>query len=361
MARKEKRQKKLKLKSKYRVHRSFNLRLTFDLLIFVLSFIFCLYYATKSFEYRNAKYVNYNDKNIIDYKVYVKENDFYETDYLNKGMIYVSGLIDKINIDFNYLFDIDEKMDMNFKYRILANLVIANSDNNAKYFEKDYVLLDDKEVKMTDDDNYNISEEINIDYDYYNKLAVDYKSSYGLDTKSYLKVYMQIEKNSLKENININDSTESSITIPLSERSVQIKFDANDVIKSNQVIANKELIFRQDNFIIEVILFIISVIFISKTIKLSTLLIKKKSDYDIYLNKILKEYDRLIVETTTGIDFKNNHIIKITKFTELLDVRDNLKLPIMYYNIVNHQKSYFYIKNKNDVYLFQIKASDMGN
>ena len=65
------------------------------------------------------------------------------------------------------------------------------------------------------------------------------------------------------------------------------------------------------------------------------------------------------METTTGIDYKNSSIIKIDKFNELLDVRDNLKLPIMYYNIVSHQKCYFYIKNDTDVYLLQLKASDM--
>ena len=126
-----------------------------------------------------------------------------------------------------------------------------------------------------------------------------------------------------------------------------------------KAIADKEMIFNYKVLILEIVLFIISAIYISKIIKLLALVFKKKSVYDKFLSKILKEYDRLIVETTTGIDYKNSSIIKIDKFNELLDVRDNLKLPIMYYNIVKHQKCYFYIKNDNDVYLLQIKASDM--
>ena len=46
---------------------------------------------------------------------------------------------------------------------------------------------------------------------------------------------------------------------------------------------------------------------------------------------------------------------------ELLDVRDNLKMPIIYVNIVKHQKGLFYIKNDNDIYMITIKNIDLVN
>ena len=87
----------------------------------------------------------------------------------------------------------------------------------------------------------------------------------------------------------------------------------------------------------------------------------KKTSYDKYINKILNEYDRLIVESTTEPDIKHSNIIKLPNFRELLDVRDNLKLPIMYYVVVKYHKSYFYIKNNNDIYLLINKAADLDN
>lgn len=351
--------KKLKLKSKYRHHFSFKTRMIFNVIIFLISFSLCFYVATKTIQYTESKVVNYNENNNIDYKVFVKPNDFYEQEYLDKNMIYVASLIDKISIDFSYLFNIDEKFDVNFNYRILGDLIIANSTGNTNYFNKQYVLLDTKSKDMTNDTTLAINENIDIDYDYYNTLASSFNSSYGLDTNSYLKVYLEIDKKSKDNKLNINDKTESSIIIPLSKRSIEIKFDSKDTLLIKKALTDKKMIFNYKILILEIILFTISAIYISKIIKLLSLIVKNKSNYDKFLNKILKEYDRLIVETTTGVDFNNSNIIKINKFNELLDVRDNLKIPIMYYNVVKHQKCYFYIKNINDVYLLQIKASDM--
>ena len=49
----------------------------------------------------------------------------------------------------------------------------------------------------------------------------------------------------------------------------------------------------------------------------------------------------------------------ISKFEELLDVRDNLKLPIMYYVVTKHTKCCFYIKHNDDLYLLTIKSVDL--
>ena len=350
--------KRLRLKSKYRLHIGYKLRLILSILFFIISFSFCIFFVNKSFDYRYPKVVNFNVNSSIDYKVKVKPNEFYENEYLDKNMIYVASLIDKINLDFNYVFTIDEASSLDFDYQIKADLIIANERRTTNYFKKTYVLSDSKHKEMNNDKKYNLKETIEIDYDYYNRLANDFKTSYGIDTSSYLNVYLEVNKTSTDNILKINDKATSAIDIPLSERSIEIKFDSKDTVAMKQAIADEEIIFHSKILVMEIILFIFSCIFISKIIKLLSLLVKKKNAYDVFLKKILKEYDRLIVETTTGID-KNSNIIKIEKFNELLDVRDNLKLPIMYYNIVSHQKCYFYIKNKEDIYLMYLKASDM--
>jgi hypothetical protein len=74
---------------------------------------------------------------------------------------------------------------------------------------------------------------------------------------------------------------------------------------------------------------------------------------------MLTTYDRVIAESYTAPNFENANIIKIKKMGELLDIRDNLKLPIMYYNVISHQKSYFYIKHDSDIYLMVVKVADL--
>ena len=93
---------------------------------------------------------------------------------------------------------------------------------------------------------------------------------------------------------------------------------------------------------------------LAKFAKLLLSLKEKKSKYDKYVNRLLREYDRLIVETVTEPILENKNIIEILKFKELLDVRDNLKVTINYYCIEKHIKGILYIKSENDVYVLNI-------
>ena len=86
---------------------------------------------------------------------------------------------------------------------------------------------------------------------------------------------------------------------------------------------------------------------------------KKKSKYDKYISKLLKEYDRLIAESSTLLSLEEKEIITITKFSELLDIHDNLQLPIMYYVVKEHEECYFYINHENIIYLLKINANKL--
>ena len=79
-------------------------RLVFDTVIFLIFLIAGLLLLKKSMFFETEKIIKYTDKGDLDYKVYLNENDFYETEYLGKDMLYVASLIDKVVIDFDYTF-----------------------------------------------------------------------------------------------------------------------------------------------------------------------------------------------------------------------------------------------------------------
>ena len=165
-------------------------------------------------------------------------------------------------------------------------------------------------------------------------------------------------------NLLINDRVNNMIiNIPLSEKSVDISLDYKDIKNESRVFDSSKVVMNNILYPIVAVLFIISsFIFLVKVIRLLKYTMKKKNIYDSYIGKILREYDRLIVETTTApiLDtIDKNNIIEIEKFTELLDVRDNLKEPIMYYVIAKHQKCMFYINTGDKLYLTTIKKVDL--
>ena len=266
-------------------------------------------------------------------------------------MLYVASLINKIHLDFNYKFEVDDLETLDFAYKIVAKLAITNKEGTKSYYEKTYPLLDTKTISMISKNEQEIKESIDIDYPYYNSLANNFKNSYGLDTDSNLTVFMIIDKKSNQDSkFSMNNNSIMNIKIPLSERSINIELDYNDINKSSTILKDKSVsISNIISLIISILFIILSIIIVIKIIRKLSLLGNKKSAYDKYIQKLLKEYDRLIAEASTMISLEDKEIIRLNKFTELLDVHDNLQLPIMYYSVTEHQKAHFYINNDKNI------------
>jgi len=349
-------------KSFKHIYIGYGVRIFLYLILFLISFGTCLYFASKSFEKEKFNPINYTEKGAVDYKVYLNENNFYEQEYIEANKAYVASLIKNIDISFNYSFNIATITNMDFNYKIIGELVIENNGGTRRYLEKNYSLLEEKEAKLQNNNTINIKENLKIDYDYYNKLANSFRSTYGVDTNSYLNVYLEVNsKTSESLNYKINEVNRIPLKIPLSERAIEINFDSNNQNVTKYVIPTGKIIFHLKYLIIEIVLFVIASICFIIFIKYLVVSFKKVTKYDKYINKLLKEYDRLIVETQTIIDMSKYNVIEVERFTELLDVRDNLKVPIIYFNIVKHEKGIFYIKDNDDIYLLTIKNIDLMN
>ncbi|MBQ6323992.1 MAG: hypothetical protein IJI22_04070 [Bacilli bacterium] len=334
-------------------------------LLLLLSIGLAVFFILKSFSVINTDSINYSEKSNLDYKVYLKSNNFYEKDYLGKDMLYVANLIDHINVDFDYKFTLDKMVDVDLTYDIIAKLKITDVTEKDLFFEKDYVLQEPVTEKIGNSTEHTINKSLNIDYNYYNALANNFRTSYGLDTKSSLLVYFRVRQDNGKYEVKypINGNSEMLINIPLTEKAISVKLDYKEVNDSNQVVAAEHLAITNYFFVILAIICLGAVVyFIIKLVRLLKSVMVKKSSYDKYVSRILKEYDRLIVETETApLINDNTNVIKVSKFQELLDVRDNLKLPIKYYIVNEHQKCDFFISHEEELYLLTIKEVDLEN
>lgn len=340
---------------------SYNQRVILYLISFILILSLGLLFLYKTIDIKEEKVISYKEIGSLDYKVYLKENDFYQESYLGKDMYYIASLIKNIEVDLNYNFIIDTNVDMTFSYDIIGKLVILEEHSKNKLYEREYVLKTVEAQAKENEKNHTIQDTLNIDYDYYNDLANKFKGTYGIDAISELVLYININKQiSEKEDIDLNELKQMTITIPLTQKTLDIKIDNTGINNSNQIISESKI--SLSNIIFGILFIIVFPAFIYVLYKLISLLLilkPKHSKYDKYVKKLLNEYDRLIVETPTEPILENKNIIKINKFEELLDVRDNVKRPIMYYSIVKHHKCYFYIEIGRSIYLLTIKATDL--
>lgn len=301
--------------------------------------------------------VGYSENGNADYKVYLKENDYYDTKFLNSGMQYVANIISSINSKFNYEIHADENMDFNYKYKITGELIISDPIDASKILHnKTYKLLEEKKVSTTSN-NFVINEDIDIDYDYYNDYVNSYKVDYGLSVNSKLVITMDINvdgKYKEKEE-KLKKDHKLQISIPLSEQTLNIKILSDKINESGNLSTPiKASIKNEVLFILAIITVLISTLGIGLAVYLF-LQNRKKNIYNITVNKILKEYDRIIVNG--NVELNENDIpnkIYPETFQEMVDASQTLNSPILYYEVIKDEKCFFVIIKDDTMYKYRI-------
>lgn len=342
-----------------------NLLLRFSLCMF----FFCLFviigfkFIINSLSINSDEKLHFQEKGNVKYSVCLKDNDFFEDECLDSNMSYVASLIKNISFDFNYQFNGNfDNLVSSVDYEVVAKLIIENNDTKTKYYEKEYVLTPKTSDSIKNNGTlYNLDKKINIDYEYYNNIATNFKSQYGVDSQSYLEVYLNTYNNVNSKYKDIPTSAQISVRIPLSQKAIEIKFNTQEVNKSiDKYITSKNIVINGYLiFIVGITFLFTSLIFLFFIFMIIKKYAKTISKYDKFINKILKEYDRLIVETATFPDEKEYNVLIINSFNELVDVRDNLRSPIMFYNVKDHKMSKFYILNNNNLYLYIVNSKDI--
>ena len=343
-------------KMKRKLHLSYTAKIishAFFIIIFAISFFLFLFLAISI---TKNEIVHYRERSNVDYKVYLDENDFYDTPYLKKDMAYVASLIDHIYIHYHYEFDITKKIDCDVQHQIKAKLIIQSQNNKNAFYEKEYDLTESVQEEVKKRKQYSIDEDIEIDYAYYNNLANKFRSNYAVNTNSYLEVYLEVDKDI--EQYQVNKNSKAVLIIPLSEQEVSIRLNDKGVDEEQKMVSPAKLKIRSYPFLmISLIPFIMMSITMNNLWEIVFHSIKKRSNYDRYISRILRGYDRIIVNVKTAPKLEDYKIIEVESIEELIDVRDNTKQPIKYFIIEEHRKSEFFVTNDKDLYLYVVQAT----
>lgn len=301
--------------------------------------------------------LGYSENGNADYKVYLKKNSYYDKKFLPSGMKYVANIISSINSKFNYEIHADENMDFKYKYKIEGELIISDPVDTSKILHtKKYDLLKET-TKTINSNNFVINEDVDIDYDYYNSYVNAYKMDYGLAVASKLVVTMDIKVEGIyAENIEkLNREHTLQISFPLSEQTLNIDILSDKINDNGNISTPIEAHIKSKLlFVAAVIILLISLSGISLAIYLY-LQNRDKNIYSITVNKILKEYDRIIVNGNVELNENNipNKIYPET-FEEMVDASQTLNAPILYYEVIKGEKCFFVIIKGDTMYKYRL-------
>ena len=287
----------------------------------------------------------------MDYKVYLKKNDFFDTPYLEKDMTYITSLIDYINLDFDYNVAYDYIVNGEYRYYLYAVIESKQNNKENKLWHEEYKLMDEVKKELKNATEYNIKENIDIDYNKYNDRLISFKKTLNLNSaegllKIYLKLTGDIEGKQIKIPIENNILL---LKMPLSELTINATVESNSDsnVKEISKVVNSERL--KTNKILGVIYLIGTI----SCIILFFVMSKKRRDlnkYENMLKKILNTYDSIIVNVKKIPDVRGYKTIYVDTFEELLDAHGEVRMPINYYKDTG--KSYFILLNDSTAWIY---------
>ena len=255
-------------------------------------------------------------------------------------------------------------MDLSYTYKITGTLYISKDSESSPLYTKKIDLVN-KDVQNIKSNSLNIAESLVIDYDEYNNLVNRYKRDFGISAYSRLVVTMDInvigKHSNNQDQMLLNRSLQMSI--PLSEQTIQINMDTDKINNNGMLFAKGDIsVENKVLFVISIVSLIIVLLLLVTSIRMY-IKFKKRNIYYITLGKYLSEYDRVIIngsyENTNIDENKFDNVVRVEKFEELLDAAENLSLPILFYEVIPGELSFFVVIKENMLYKFTLDKANL--
>lgn len=324
-----------------------------SIVIFITSFLM----FKKSMSNYSQDVVNYIENSSIDYKVYLKKNNYFDTPFLEKNKVYITSLIDYIDIDFSYNLKFDSKRSGRYVYYI-KGIMSANVSNTDKdYWQKNYNILKLTEETYDNVDNINLNKNIKIDYVKYNKLLLKFKEEFKLTMDGSFKAVLCID-NYIKssDGSELLKTTVTDLEIPLTKATIEVPIKVNEINNSSKLYG--DLVYNNSTFnnilkISSIILFVLGLLLISYSVFKLVRSFEKLSSYNKELKKILKTYDGIIVNVKSAPNYSLTNVINVNSFSELLDAHSEIRQPITFFE--KDKKAIFTLINNNVMWKYVLK------
>lgn len=295
--------------------------------------------------------IAYHKEVNLNYVTNLKDNKFYTSSYLNDDHNFVASLIDNFKIDYNYLYTLSESINYVLTYDVTAILEVYDSENKDKPIEKNtYEIV----PKTTVSDNSQIIKvdlfnQI-VDYQTYNKIIQNWKREVSPD--AMLTVYFNVKWDGNLGEQSLNDNYTMDLKIPISQKTISITKSNN--VSTDDMIAKKEkLSFSMKLLLISTIVMIVTILF--RLVLFIIVINSRKDKFEVEINKILREFDRAITEAKGEFIIESEfNYIEVNSFLELMDVHDNLNLPIIFYRD-DDSKCTFAVRDDKNIYFCEIK------
>ena len=344
----------------YKEHKLFDMLKRKSVIIKYIFFIVLIFIITASLIISTAasketKDVVYTENSKLDYKVYLKENEYFEKDYLEENNQYIASLIDYISANFNYELTSDaENVDFKYTYKVLADVSVVDSKTNNPLFERSEELVAQKQLNGNTDTKVKINENIKVDYNKYNDMIKGFMSLYDVsENPASVAINLYVD---IVDDKPASDTPAVSLTIPLTTKTMAIDMESNTVNGNNIVSKSTE---TNRNMFISLLLILLDAFLVYKLVRFIKDTKDQKSVYNMALRKIMSNYGSYIQKLNNELTFDDCQLLEIKSFEDLLQIRETINKPILMTEKASVMESYFFIPHGKDVYVYEFKAGNL--
>ena len=147
-------QKKTVVKHKFKTY-----FISFLAIFLMITSFFLIYSSLNIKTSSNVALLTYSEKSNLDYKVYLKKNDYFKEKYLPKNRQYIASIIDYIDVFYDYTFSSSKHIDAKYKYKVVAKINAqykVDTNSIKQVWQDEYVLSEGKELEIKDKNTFTI-------------------------------------------------------------------------------------------------------------------------------------------------------------------------------------------------------------
>lgn len=317
--------------------------------MFILS-ILMIFSGSKEKESSDLLY-SYKKSSNVNYKVYLLENNFYENNYLEMGKQYPSALIDYIDLDLSYSHIGSLPANLNYTYYVEGTIIgnYENTENGkSELWTKKYNLMN-MQTENSSSVALDLNKNLRINYQEYLRVVNEFKEKFRLSIDAYLNVKMYIRYDGFVTDINkpISESEVIEVNIPLNSSTIEIENKIPEA-ESKNITDTKRSASNPFVVIMGIIFIVMDTIIFMATYKY--IFTSEKNEYVKTRDKYIKSYGEIMVEVEELPNVSELEIIEVKAFDDMIDLEEELKVPILYKETVYGRETRFVIVVDNYAY-----------
>lgn len=301
--------------------------------------------------------ISYNEIGTSNYKVTYNKEEYKPIE----GWKYITSMIDNITTNYKYEIHATSELDYVYSYKVTGKITYYD------YVDENEILNQTEGTLLASDKKYYsgsylvLEEEYNLNYRDYFQKAKKYNQSTGVSSSAVLELKFDVNLDVSNKDYTDKGVLRRSFTLKIPLSGSTIKITKSDDINTTDSMCNirKIRISNMSLFITSMcslgVIFICVILIVVELHK-----IINKDPYRNELNRILKNYDRLIVSGKYDIDEGNyNNVIYPNKFEEMVDASINLSEPILFYDVKPNHECHFCIIDDGTLYKYRISRKEI--